>query len=75
MTISARISVWLCATFALFCLGYALTGLISLDTLADEAEREASRGYVGFWLFLSAVAAVFGVLSWMISKGRFGEVE
>jgi dipeptide/tripeptide permease len=75
MFISARISIWLCAVFAVFCLGYALTGLAALDTLADEAEREASRGYVGFWLFLSAVATLFGVLSWMISKGKFGDVE
>jgi len=73
--ISAGIAVWLCAVFALFCLGYAFTGFSALDTLADEAEREASRGYVYYWLFLAAVATVFGILSWKISKGKFGDPD
>jgi hypothetical protein len=60
----------MCAVFALFCLGYALTGFTALDTLVDETEREASRGYAWFWMFLSLVGIVFGVLSWMISKGQ-----
>ena len=75
MMISAKIAVWLCAGFALFCLGYAFTGFSALETVADAAEREASRGYVWFWTFLAVVAMVFGVLSWMISKGKFGDVE
>ena len=65
----------MCAAFALFCMGYAFTGFSALGTLTDEAEREASRGYVWFWAFLSVVAMVFGVLSWMISKGKFGDLE
>ena len=75
MKISAGIAVWLCAAFALFCLGYAFAGFSALDTLADEAEREASRGYVYYWLFLAVVAVVFGILSWMISKGKFGDPD
>ena len=65
----------MCAVFALFCFGYALTGFSALGTLTDEAEREASRGYVYFWMFLATVATVFGVLSWMITKGKFGDPE
>ena len=65
----------MCAIFALVCLGFVLSGFFGLDAVTDEAEREASRGYMGFWLFLSAVATVFGVLSWMISKGKLGDPE
>jgi sensor domain CHASE-containing protein len=75
MKISAAIAVWMCAIFALVCLGFALTGFTALPDLVDEAERESSWGYVGFWTFLAVVAMVFGVLSWMISKGKFGDVE
>ena len=39
MKVSARIGVWMCAVFALFCFGFAYSGFAALDTLADEAER------------------------------------
>ncbi len=75
MKISAGIAVWLCAVFALVCLGFVVSGLQGLDAVTEEAEREASLGYIWYWLFLSAVATVFGVLSWMISKGKLGDPE
>jgi len=75
MIISARIAVWLCAIFALVCLGFAFSGFSALGSLVDEAERELSRGYAWFWTFLAAIAAVFGGLSWMIARGKFGDLE
>ena len=75
MKISAGISMWMCAVFAVACFAFALSGLVSLDTVILDAERELSRGYAWFWMFLSAVAAIFGVLSWMIKKGKFGDIE
>ena len=75
MKISAAIAVWMCAVFALGCFAFAMSGFIALESLATDAERELSRGYAWFWMFLSAVAAVFGVLSWMIKAGKFGEVD
>ena len=67
--------MWMCAVFALGCFAFALSGFLALGTLATEAERELSRGYAWFWMFLSAVAAVFGVLSWMLMKGKLGDLE
>ncbi len=64
--------MWLCAAFALLCLGFAYSGFSALQTLTDEAERELSRGYAWFWTFLGAVAVAFGALSWMIKAGKLG---
>jgi hypothetical protein len=75
MKISAQMAIWMCAVFALVCLGVAYSGFSALGSVADEAEREASLGYAWFWSFLALIAIVFGVLSWLIKEGRFGPVE
>ena len=67
--------MWMCAAFALGCYIFAFSGFLALGSLADEAERELSRGYAWFWMFLAAVALAFGVLSWMIKEGKFGDPE
>ena len=68
-------AVWLCAAFGLVALGFALNGFFSLGSITDPEIREASLGYAWFWSFLAFIAAVFGVLSWMITRGKFGPVE
>ncbi|MBV9192196.1 MAG: hypothetical protein JO292_09350 [Betaproteobacteria bacterium] len=75
MKISAQLAVWLCAVFCLICLGAAITAFSGAPTIPDPAEREASYGYAAFYAFLALVSAVFGVLSRMIVKGKFGAVE
>ena len=75
MKVSAGLAMWMCAVFALVCFGFAFSGFSALETLADEAQREISRGYAWFWMFLSIVAMTFGVLSWMIKQGKFGDPE
>jgi hypothetical protein len=75
MKISAVIAMWMCAAFALGCFAFAINGFVALEALASEAERELSRGYAWFWMFLAAVAAVFGVVSWMIKTGKLGDLE
>ena len=75
MMISARIAVWMCAAFGLVCAGAAFTAYTGAQTIADATEREASLGYAGFWAFLALVAIVFGVLSWLMMKGKLGAVE
>jgi hypothetical protein len=72
MYLTARLTTWVCAAFALVCSGFAGKGLLALPAIQDEAERELARGYTGFWLFLLAVAVVFGVVSHLMAKGRFG---
>jgi len=73
--ISAQLAVWLCAVFGLVCLGAALTALSGGAALTDPAEREASFGYAAFYGFLTLIAAVFGALSWLMSRGKFGPTE
>ena len=75
MKVSANIAIWLCAAFALLCGGFAFTGFSSLATIADEAERDLSLGYSWFWAFLGMVGVVFGILSWLIREGKFGDAE
>ena len=75
MKISAQLAMWLCAAFALACLGFAFSGFAGLATMTDQAERDLTAGYAWFWMFLAVVAVVFGVLSWMIKQGKFGSVD
>jgi hypothetical protein len=43
--------------------------------MVDEAERELSRGYAWFWVFLAAIGLGFGILSWMIKEGKLGDPD
>jgi ABC-type dipeptide/oligopeptide/nickel transport system permease subunit len=67
--------MWMCAAFAVVCFVFAYSGFSSLGTMVDEAERELSRGYAWFWVFLSCVGLAFGVLSWMIKEGKLGDPD
>ena len=42
---------------------------------ADPAQREEGVGYAWFWAFLGSLAVIFGVLSWMITRGKLGELD
>ena len=75
MKISAQLAVWLCAVFGLVCMAVAISGFSGASSVADAVDREASFGYAWFWTFLAVIAAVFGVLSWLIQKGKFGPVD
>jgi H+/Cl- antiporter ClcA len=75
MRISAVAAMWLCLVFALVCFGVAYNGFSALQTLTGVEERELSLGYAWFWTFLGVVASAFGVLSWMIKQGKFGDIE
>jgi len=75
MKLSAKMTVYACMAFGLVCLIFAGHGLHALAGMQDEAERSLTRGYTGFWLFLFAVAVVFGLLSHLMAKGRFGSTD
>jgi hypothetical protein len=75
MKISAKIAIWLCSAFALLCAGFAFTGFSTLATITDQAERDISLGYSWFWTFLGAIGVGFGILSWLIKEGKFGDIE
>ena len=75
MRISALAGMWMCAFFGLVCAGVAAKGFWEASGLPDPTAHDAALGYAWFWTFLAAVAAVFGVLSWMIKEGKFGDVD
>jgi hypothetical protein len=75
MKISAAVAMWGCVIFGVVCVSAAYTAFSSLQTLTDPAEREMATGYAWFYTFLFCVAAVFGVLSWMMKKGKLGTPE
>jgi hypothetical protein len=54
LQISAALAVWLCAAFALICLGFAYSAFSGLATLTDAADRDISAGYGWFWVFSPA---------------------
>jgi hypothetical protein len=75
MQISAALAMWMCAAFALVCAGFAYSAFAGLVTITDSAERELTLGYAWFWTFLFCIAALFGVLSWLIKIGKLGRPE
>jgi hypothetical protein len=75
MKISFQMAMWMCGVFAVVALGGAFTAFSGLAGITDAAERDAAAGYAWFWTFLGVVALVFGVLSWMITRGKFGNLE
>jgi len=75
MRISALMAMWMCGIFAVVAYAAAYTAFSGLQTLTDAADRDATLGYAWFWTFLGAIATLFGVLSWLIKKGKFGPVE
>ena len=75
MRISAVMAMWMCAVFALVCGVVAFTGFSAAPSIADAMERDASLGFAWFWTFLTLVAVVFGVLSWMIKEGKLGDPD
>lgn len=75
MQLTARVTTWICAAFALVCAGFVGKGLAALPAMQDEVERELARGYTGFWTFLLAVAIVFGLVSHLMAQGKFGSLD
>lgn len=75
MKITAYMALWGALVFGLVCLGVGIHGLWSLDGISDEAVRSDARGFAWFWLFLATVALVIGVLSALMVKGKFGELD
>jgi hypothetical protein len=73
--ISFQMAMWMCAIFAIVALGAAVTAFSGIATITDAAERDAATGYAWFWAFLGVIAAAFGVLSWMITRGKLGKLE
>jgi len=70
MNVSAKLGVILAVVFAVFCLGFAVTGFSSLGEISDPTQAADARGFAWFWTFLAGVAIVFGALSWWIGRSQ-----
>jgi hypothetical protein len=56
------------AVFAIVCLGFAVTGFLSLGDIADPTQSSDARGFALFWTFLAGVAIGLGALAWWIAR-------
>ena len=71
MYISPKFAFLAAAPFALICLGFAINGFLSLGEITDPQQMSDARGYIGFWLFLFAIAVISGVLAyWLMSTQK-----
>jgi len=74
MKITAQMGAVISVFFALFCYGFAVTGFMSLDDVADSQKLADAKGFAWFWTFLGTVGVVFGAVSWWMAKtAREGE--
>jgi ABC-type enterochelin transport system permease subunit len=74
MKISARLATLMCVVFAAVCISVSLHTFNSLGDVVDPVILSDGKGFAWFWMFLAAVAVVFGVLSWWIARTE-GENE
>ena len=72
MNVSATVALWGCAMLAVLSLGGAFAAWGSLDSLADDGEREAMMGYLWLALFMFLVALALGTVCWLIREGKLG---
>ena len=70
MNISPKFAALAAAPFALICLGFAINGFLQLGEITDPQQMSDARGYIGFWLFLLAIAVMSGVGSWWLMATR-----
>lgn len=67
MRISAKISIWLAAFFAVVCFSVAFNGFTSLGDIADPTQRADAKGFAWFWTVLGMVGVVFGGVGvWLV---------
>lgn len=75
MKLSLRLTIIVAAIFAVIALGVAITGFVSLGSIADPVRLSDAKGFAWFWTFLAGVAITLGALAWWMSKRDDGEAE
>jgi hypothetical protein len=70
MQFSAKLTLIMSCVFGVICLGFAISGFWSLSEITDPVNAADAKGFAWFWMFLAAIAAVFGGLSWWISRNE-----
>ena len=75
MKISAHFSFYAGLVFAVIATSYATFGLASIHVDMSAAEVSDAHGFAMFWYFLGAVSAAMAFVSWLMLKGKFGELD
>jgi hypothetical protein len=75
MHISPKFAALAAAPFAIFCLGFAINGFLSLGEITDPEQLADAKGYAWFWMFLAVIAIVSGALSWWLMSTQKDDAE
>jgi hypothetical protein len=75
MFISPKWAALAAAPFAIFCLGFAINGFLSLGEITDPEQLADAKGYAWFWMFLAVIAIVSGALSWWLMSTQKDDAE
>ena len=74
MKISAHLTIWIAAVFAVICYGVAIAGFSSIGEMTDPAQVADARGFAWFWAFLGTIAVVLGALAiWVVRTRSDGD--
>ena len=74
MKISAQLTVFFAAIFAIACFAVAISGFTSIGELQDPAQISDARGFAMFWAFLGLVAVALGGVSvWIVKTQKHEE--
>jgi hypothetical protein len=75
MRLSAQFAMWAAIVFTLICVGAAYSAFSGMEGLTDPQALADARGFGWFWLFLAAIAAATGAISWWMVKRDDGSDE
>ena len=68
MRFSATLTLWMAVAFAALCLGYGIYGWTEIGGMPPGQERDDTRGFVMYWLFLGAVGVGGALVSWWMRR-------
>ena len=73
MKLSAQMTMWAGAIFAIACYAVAINGFNSLREITDARVASDAQGFAWFWAFLGTISAAFSGISWWIAKNEKGD--
>jgi hypothetical protein len=68
MKLSLQMTMAMALAFAALCLGYAIYGMFELADMADGPAYDDARGFIGFWMFMGAIALASAFAAWRMSR-------
>jgi hypothetical protein len=68
MKLSLQMTMAMALAFATLCIGYAVYGLFELRAMPPGVEYDDARGFIGFWMFMGAIALACAFVSWRMTR-------